>query len=53
MTEELTRTAKASDATAKKGAFLGDEALVVLVSTVALANFTNRFNEGLAVELEK
>lgn len=31
--------------------FLNDEQLVVLASTVALANFTNRFNHGLGVEL--
>jgi AhpD family alkylhydroperoxidase len=52
--EELTKSARLADATAAKAkSWLGDEGFVTLVSTIALANFTNRFNEGLGIELEK
>jgi len=53
-TEELTKMARVTDATAATvKSFLNDEGMVVLVSTIALAGFTNRFNNGLGVELEK
>lgn len=50
--EELTKTADVSDETVGRvKSFLGDTELVTLASTVALANFTNRVNHGLAIEL--
>ncbi len=50
--EQLTKTAavdKATVATLKES--LDDKQLVSLAGTVALANFTNRFNHGLDIEL--
>jgi alkylhydroperoxidase family enzyme len=50
--EQLTRQADVDDQTvAKVKEFLNDTQLVTLAATVALANFTNRFNHGLSVEL--
>ncbi len=50
--EQLTKTAKVDGATVKRlKAFLDDTQLVTLAATVALANFTNRFNHGLDVQL--
>ena len=50
--EQLTQTASVDDATVEKlKSFLNDTQLVTLAATVALANFTNRFNHGLGVEL--
>lgn len=50
--EQLTKTASVDDATVQKvKGFLDDKQLVTLAATVALANFTNRFNHGLDIEL--
>ena len=50
--EELTKTSDVTPETAAGvKAFLSDTQLVTLAAAVALANFTNRFNHGLAVEL--
>lgn len=50
--EQLTSKADVDDATvARVKEFLNDTQLVTLAATVALANFTNRFNHGLGVEL--
>lgn len=50
--EQLTSKADVDDKTvAKVKEFLNDTQLVTLAATVALANFTNRFNHGLGVEL--
>lgn len=50
--EELTKTANVSDKTvAAVKEHIGDTELVTLAATVALANFTNRFNHGLDIEL--
>ncbi len=50
--EELTKTAKVDPKTVKKlKEFLNDTQLVTLAATVALANFTNRINHGLDIEL--
>ena len=50
--EQLTSKANVDDKTvAKVKEFLNDTQLVTLAATVALANFTNRFNHGLGVEL--
>lgn len=50
--EELTQTATVSDETvAAVQEHLGETELVTLAATVSLANFTNRFNHGLGVEL--
>lgn len=50
--EELTRTANVDPATvAKLKEFLDEKQLVSLAGTVALANFTNRFNHGLDIQL--
>ena len=50
--EQLTRQAKVDDSTINevKG-FLTDAQLVGLTATVGAANFTNRFNEALRIEL--
>ncbi len=51
-TEQLTKTACVeSDTVAKIKQFLNDTQLVTLAATVALANFTNRVNHGLDIEL--
>lgn len=51
-TEQLTRTASVDDATvAAVKQHISDTELVTLAATVALANFTNRFNHGLGIEL--
>lgn len=51
-TEQLTRSADVDDRTiAALKEHLSDTELVTLAATVALANFTNRFNHGLGVEL--
>lgn len=50
--EQLTKTANVDQATVKQlQGFLSDKQLVTLAATVALANFTNRFNHGLDVQL--
>lgn len=50
--EELTKTGDVEDATvADVKQHLSDKELVTLAATVALANFTNRFNHGTGVEL--
>lgn len=50
--EKLTRTADVDDETvARVKKFLDDRQLVTLAASVALANFTNRFNHGLGIEL--
>ena len=51
-TAELTRKSDVSDrVVAAVKEFLSDEQLVALAATVGLANFTNRFNHGLGIEL--
>ncbi|MCO8121353.1 carboxymuconolactone decarboxylase family protein [Stieleria sp. TO1_6] len=50
--EQLTKTANVDKAVVDKlKGFLDDKQLVSLAGTVALANFTNRFNHGLDIEL--
>ena len=50
--EELTQKATVSDETvAAVQTHIGETELVTLAATVALANFTNRFNHGLGIEL--
>ncbi len=50
--EQLTKTATVDPKTvAKLKEFLDDTQLVTLAATVALANFTNRINHGLDIEL--
>ncbi len=49
---ELTRTCEGGDREAVRKLFSSRE-LVELTSVIALANFTNRVNNGLGVELEK
>ncbi len=50
--EQLTAKASVDDDTVSQlKSFLTDEQLVELAATVGLANFTNRFNHGLGVEL--
>lgn len=50
--EELTKTSDVSgEAVGGVKAFLNDTQLVTLAAAVALANFTNRVNHGLGIEL--
>jgi uncharacterized peroxidase-related enzyme len=50
--EQLTQTAQVDKATVQQlKTFLDDTQLVTLAATVALANFTNRFNHGLDIQL--
>ena len=50
--DQLTRTAKVdADVVRKLKDFLDDRQLVTLAATVALANFTNRVNHGLDIDL--
>ena len=50
--EELTKTGNVDSATVDAvKTHLSEIELVTLAATVALANFTNRFNHGLAIEL--
>jgi alkylhydroperoxidase family enzyme len=50
--EQWTRKNKVDGEVMKQlSGFLGSTQLVVLAATVALANWTNRFNESFAVEL--
>ena len=50
--EQLTKTANVDEATvATLKDFLSDTQLVTLAGAVALANFTNRFNHGLGIDL--
>lgn len=50
--EQLTRTANVEKSTVERlKTFLDDKQLVALAATVALANFTNRLNHGLDIEL--
>ncbi|MCM2369678.1 carboxymuconolactone decarboxylase family protein [Aporhodopirellula aestuarii] len=50
--QQLTQEADVDDETvAAVKAFLDDRQLVTLAATVALANFTNRVNHGLGIEL--
>lgn len=50
--EELTETGNVDAATVEGvKQHLSDQQLVTLAATVALANFTNRFNHGLGIEL--
>ncbi|MEO8497579.1 MAG: carboxymuconolactone decarboxylase family protein [Planctomycetota bacterium] len=50
--EELTETGNVRSATVEKvKEFLDDKQLVTLAATIGLANFTNRFNHGLGIEL--
>ena len=51
-TEELTRTSDVSaEAVTGVQGFLNNTQLVTLAAAVALANFTNRVNHGLGIEL--
>jgi alkylhydroperoxidase family enzyme len=48
---DLTKTGDVAESTANRvKEFLDEKQLVVLASTVALANFTNRFNHGLGIQ---
>lgn len=50
--EQLTKSAIVDKATVELlKQFLDDKQLVTLAATVALANFTNRFNHGLDIQL--
>jgi uncharacterized peroxidase-related enzyme len=50
--QQLTEKARVEAATVKKlKEFLDDKQLVSLAGAVALANFTNRFNHGLDIQL--
>lgn len=50
--EQLTKTAKVDAAVVEQlKQFLDEKQLVSLAATVALANFTNRFNHGLDIQL--
>jgi uncharacterized peroxidase-related enzyme len=50
--QQLTQNASVEATTVKKlKEFLSDKQLVSLAGTVALANFTNRFNHGLDIQL--
>lgn len=49
---ELTRTADAAAARAGLGAHFNDEQVVELTLVAAMANFTNRFNNGLGLQPE-
>jgi len=50
--EQLTKTAEVDDATVSKlKESLNEKQFVSLAATVALANFTNRVNHGLGIEL--
>ncbi len=50
--EQLTKTADVDDAAVEKvKGFLDDKQLVTLAAAVALANFTNRINHGLDIQL--
>lgn len=50
--EQLTKSAKVDAAVMTKlKEFLNEKQLVSLAATVALANFTNRFNHGLDIQL--
>lgn len=50
--EQLTKTATVDAAVVTKlKEFLNEKQLVSLAATVALANFTNRFNHGLDIQL--
>jgi len=50
--EQLTKTANVDDRTIKTlRVHISEKELVTLAATVALANFTNRFNHGLKIEL--
>ncbi|EMI46837.1 carboxymuconolactone decarboxylase family protein [Rhodopirellula sp. SWK7] len=50
--QQLTENANVDDETANRvKQFLNDKQLVTLAATVALANFTNRVNHGLGIEL--
>ncbi|TWT48032.1 Carboxymuconolactone decarboxylase family protein [Rubripirellula amarantea] len=50
--DQLTQTANVdSNVVEKVKTFLDDRQLVTLAAAVALANFTNRVNHGLAIEL--
>lgn len=50
--EQLTKTAEVEAGVVEKlKAFLDDKQLVSLAATVGLANFTNRFNHGLDIQL--
>lgn len=51
-TDQLTRTADVDASVVQRlKQFLSDKELVALATTVALANFTNRFNHGLDIQL--
>lgn len=51
-TEQLTKTAKVDAALVSEiKKFLNDQQLVTLAAAVALANFTNRVNHGLDIQL--
>ncbi len=49
---ELTRTAQATETRAALAAHFSDEQVVEITLVVALANFTNRFNNGLHIQPE-
>lgn len=50
--EQLTKSAQVDDATVQSlKEFLNEKQLVSLAGAVALANFTNRFNHGLDIQL--
>ena len=50
--EQLTKTGDVEPATVESvKSHLSEKELVTLAATIALANFTNRFNHGLGVEL--
>lgn len=49
---QLTNQVQVADETIEQlKSFLSDSQIVELAATVGLANFTNRVNEGLAIEL--
>lgn len=49
---QLTNQVQVADETIEQlKSFLSDPQIVELAATVGLANFTNRVNEGLAIEL--
>ena len=52
--EQLTTRAAVDDALhAELGRHLSDREIVELAATIATANFTNRINGALAIELER
>jgi alkylhydroperoxidase family enzyme len=50
---ELTQTAAADDSRAALAEHFSDEQIVEITLVAAMANFTNRFNNGLQVQTEE